>query len=76
MVDESNKIAIKGRLAHLEAQAVESLKKAVDSGKKVVFPNALIAGDAVITHLLYKSGLLKSVPVLAVDTLHLFPESL
>jgi phosphoadenosine phosphosulfate reductase len=48
----------------------------VNSGKKVVFPNALIAGDAVITHLLFKYNLLPKVQVLAVDTLHLFPETL
>jgi phosphoadenosine phosphosulfate reductase len=64
------------RLKHLEEQAIESLKQAVDSGKKVVFPNALIAGDTVITYLLFKAGLLPKVNVLAVDTLHLFPETL
>lgn len=63
------------RLAHLEEQAAESLKKAVASGKKIVFPNALIAGDGVISYLLYKYDLLKDVQVLVVDTLHLFPET-
>eukprot|EP00746_Dinoflagellata_sp_MGD_P161965 gnl/MRDRNA2_/MRDRNA2_89321_c0_seq1.p1 gnl/MRDRNA2_/MRDRNA2_89321_c0~~gnl/MRDRNA2_/MRDRNA2_89321_c0_seq1.p1 ORF type:complete len:556 (+),score=126.53 gnl/MRDRNA2_/MRDRNA2_89321_c0_seq1:91-1668(+) len=64
------------RLAHLEEQAKIALEQAVASGKKVVFPNALIAGDAVITYIMHKFGLLDKIPVLAVDTLHLFPESL
>jgi phosphoadenosine phosphosulfate reductase len=75
-VTDMNAAAKTARLKHLEEQAAESLKLAVASGKKVVFPNALIAGDAVITHLLYKYELLPKVSVLAVDTLHLFPETL
>lgn len=66
------------RLKHLEDQAMDAIKKAVDSGAQVVFPNAMIAGDCVITHLLSRMELLstKKVPVLFVDTLHLFPETL
>jgi len=75
-VTDMNKAAKEMRLKHLEEQAIASLKLAVDSGKQVVFPNALIAGDTVITYLLHKAGLLPKVKVLAVDTLHLFPETL
>lgn len=67
------------RLRHLEEQALYALKKAYESGKKVVFPNALIAGDTVITHLLSRLGYLeadKNIPVLFVNTLHLFEETL
>lgn len=65
-------------MKHLEEQAMDAIKKAVDTNAKVVFPNALIAGDCVITHLLHRMGYLsnKKVPVLFVDTLHLFPETL
>jgi len=75
-VGDMNKVAKEMRLKHLEEQAIQSLKLAVDSGKKVVFPNAMIAGDVVITYLLHKAGLLSKVGVLAVDTLHLFPETM
>jgi phosphoadenosine phosphosulfate reductase len=75
-VADFNTKAKEARLKHLEEQAAESMKQAVASGKKVVFPNALIAGDAVISYILFKYKLLEKVPVLAVDTLHLFPETL
>lgn len=57
---------------------MNAITKAVETGAKVVFPNAMIAGDCVITHLLDRLGYLnnKTVPVLFVDTLHLFPETL
>jgi len=72
-MNEATKIA---RLAHLEEQAKIAMEKAIASGKKVVFPNALIAGDAVITYILHKFGLIDKLKILAVDTLHLFPETL
>eukprot|EP00747_Dinoflagellata_sp_TGD_P065035 gnl/TRDRNA2_/TRDRNA2_154174_c0_seq7.p1 gnl/TRDRNA2_/TRDRNA2_154174_c0~~gnl/TRDRNA2_/TRDRNA2_154174_c0_seq7.p1 ORF type:complete len:530 (+),score=125.44 gnl/TRDRNA2_/TRDRNA2_154174_c0_seq7:81-1670(+) len=75
-VGDLNSAAKVARLKHLEEQAAAALKAAVDSGKKVVFPNALIAGDAVISHILFKYDLLSKVEVLAVDTLHLFPETM
>jgi phosphoadenosine phosphosulfate reductase len=76
VVGDLNSAAKIKRLEYLEQEAITALTAAVESGKKVVFPNALIAGDAVITYLLNKANLLPKVPVLAVDTLHLFPESL
>lgn len=36
----------------------------------------MIAGDVVITHLLSRMNLIKQVPVLVVNTLHLFDETL
>jgi phosphoadenosine phosphosulfate reductase len=44
------------RLAHLEDQAKFALSLAVENHENCVFPNALIAGDCVITHLLGELG--------------------
>ena len=44
------------RLAHLEAQSLEALTLAADNFERAVFPNAMIVGDCVITHLLGKLG--------------------
>merc|ERR1712032_840500 len=43
-----------------------------------VFPNAMIAGDCVITHLLSRLGYLQDgkCKVMVVDTFHLFPETM
>ena len=64
------------RLQHLEEQAMLALELAVENHEYPVFPNAMIAGDCVITHLLHRMGYLESgkVKVMVVDTLHLFPE--
>ncbi|KAJ8599674.1 hypothetical protein CTAYLR_004721 [Chrysophaeum taylorii] len=66
------------RLAHLEAQALESLKIAGENFESAVFPNAMIVGDCVITHLLGKLGYLSSgeVKVMVVDTMHLFDSTM
>merc|ERR1711966_216319 len=66
------------RLKHLEEQAMFSLKIAVENYGNAVFPNALIAGDAVITHLLHRMGYLADgrAKVMVVDTFHLFPETM
>eukprot|EP00959_Pyramimonas_sp_CCMP1952_P344215 7209376-Pyramimonas_sp.AAC.1 len=48
------------RLAHLEEQAMAALKLAVEGFSDPVFPNALIAGDCVITHLLHRLGYLSN----------------
>jgi len=70
--------AKKTRLAHLEAQSIEALKVAVDQFEKPVFPNAMIVGDCVITHLLGKIGALESgkAKVMVVDTYHLFDDTM
>merc|ERR1719454_725954 len=70
--------AKKTRLEHLEKQAMEALQVAVDQFDNVVFPNAMIVGDCVITHLLGKIGALKSgkAKVMVVDTYHLFEDTM
>lgn len=66
------------RLKHLEEQAMFALKIAVENYGNAVFPNALIAGDCVITHLLHRMGYLSTgkAKVMVVDTFHLFPETM
>eukprot|EP00240_Pyramimonas_obovata_P001821 CAMPEP_0118935264 /NCGR_PEP_ID=MMETSP1169-20130426/15291_1 /TAXON_ID=36882 /ORGANISM="Pyramimonas obovata, Strain CCMP722" /LENGTH=458 /DNA_ID=CAMNT_0006878275 /DNA_START=101 /DNA_END=1477 /DNA_ORIENTATION=+ len=66
------------RLQHLEEQAMGALKLAVEGFSDPVFPNALIAGDCVITHLLHRLGYLSNgkCKVMVVDTFHLFPETM
>merc|ERR1719201_2922988 len=66
------------RLKHLEEQAMFALKIAVENYGNAVFPNALIAGDSVITHLLHRMGYLADgrAKVMVVDTFHLFPETM
>jgi len=70
--------AKKSRLEHLEAQAIQSLKVAVDQFEKPVFPNAMIVGDCVITHLLHKIDALKTgkVKIMVVDTFHLLDDTM
>jgi phosphoadenosine phosphosulfate reductase len=55
---------------------MDAIQQAVDSGAQVVFPNALIAGDVVLTHLISRLGLFNKIPILFVNTLHLFEETL
>jgi len=66
------------RLTHLEEQAMFALRIAVENYGNAVFPNAMIAGDCVITHLLHRMGYLSSgkAKVMVVDTFHLFPETM
>ena len=66
------------RLKHLEEQAMFALKIACENYGNAVFPNALIAGDVVITHLLHRMGYLNDgkCKVMVVDTFHLFPETM
>ena len=66
------------RMKHLEEQAMFALKIACENYGNAVFPNALIAGDCVITHLLHRLGYLKDgkCKVMVVDTFHLFPETM
>eukprot|EP00588_Corethron_pennatum_P011665 CAMPEP_0194280730 /NCGR_PEP_ID=MMETSP0169-20130528/18522_1 /TAXON_ID=218684 /ORGANISM="Corethron pennatum, Strain L29A3" /LENGTH=425 /DNA_ID=CAMNT_0039025571 /DNA_START=62 /DNA_END=1342 /DNA_ORIENTATION=- len=66
------------RLKYLEEQAMFALKIAVENYGNAVFPNAMIAGDVVITHLLGRMGYLSSgkCKVMVVDTFHLFPETI
>merc|ERR1719265_2217889 len=66
------------RLKHLEEQALYALKISCENFDHAVFPNAMIAGDVVITHLLSRLGYLKDgkCKVMVVDTFHLFPETM
>jgi len=67
------------RLKHLEEQAMYALKISCENYSNAVFPNAMIAGDVVITHLLHRMGYLKDsskCKIMCVDTFHLFPETM
>jgi len=66
------------RLKYLEEQAMYALKISCDNYGNAVFPNAMIAGDVVITHLLDRLGYLKDgkCKIMVVDTFHLFPETM
>merc|ERR1711966_316109 len=65
------------RLKHLEEQAMFALKTSCENFENPVFPNAMIAGDCVITHLLHRLGYLENgkCKVMVVDTFHLFDET-
>jgi phosphoadenylyl-sulfate reductase (thioredoxin) len=73
-VEESKEM----RLKHLEEQAMFALKIAVENYGNAVFPNAMIAGDVVITDLLGRMGYLSTgqAKIMVVDTFHLFPETM
>ena len=60
-----------------QEQALATLSHAADNYGDVVFPCALITGDVVILDLLNRLGYLSSgrVPVIFIDTFHLFPET-
>lgn len=66
------------RLKYLEDQAMYALKISCENYGNAVFPNAMIAGDVVITHLLDRMGYLKDnkCKIMCVDTFHLFPETM
>ncbi|CAK0787949.1 hypothetical protein CVIRNUC_011171 [Coccomyxa viridis] len=61
----------------LEDSALQALKTAAENFERPAFPCALIAGDVVILNLLDKLGYLSSgkVPVIFIDTFHLFQET-
>jgi len=66
------------RLKHLEEQAMFALKTSCENFENPVFPNAMIAGDCVITDLLGRLGYLEDgkCKIMVVDTFHLFDETL
>jgi len=66
------------RLKYLEEQAMYALKISCENYGNAVFPNAMIAGDVVITHLLHRLGYLQDgkCTIMCVDTFHLFPETM
>jgi len=80
-VFDQEKFNIEGkdmRLKYLEDQAMYALKISCENYGNAVFPNAMIAGDVVITHLLGRMGYLKDdkCKIMCVDTFHLFPETM
>jgi len=76
--ENDNFVGKEMRLKHLEEQAMYALKVSCDNHDNAVFPNAMIAGDSVITHLLHRMGYLKNgkCNIMVVDTFHLFPETI
>jgi len=68
------------RMKYLEEQAMFALKTSCENFDNAVFPNAMIAGDCVITDLLGKLGYLSGddpkCKIMVVDTFHLFDETL
>jgi phosphoadenosine phosphosulfate reductase len=76
-IEEWNTAGRSSRMAHLEAQAMEALEKAVNSFEHPTFPCALIAGDVVILDLLSRIGAFKNpkFKVVFIDTFHLFDET-
>mmetsp|Transcript_23416 Transcript_23416/g.41420 ORF Transcript_23416/g.41420 Transcript_23416/m.41420 type:complete len:462 (-) Transcript_23416:123-1508(-) len=66
------------RISHLEEQAMEALKYAIETREHPVFPCAMIAGDMVILDLLNRLGFVSTgkVQVMFVDTFHLFDETI
>lgn len=80
LLESWNEEGLGSRMEHLEEQALAALRHVVerkDLFPSAVFPCALIAGDVVILHLLYRLGALQSgrVQVVFIDTFHLFPET-
>jgi phosphoadenosine phosphosulfate reductase len=65
------------RIKHLEDQTMWALEHAVENFENPVFPNAMIIGDCVITHLLHRLGFLETgkVQIMCVDTFYLFDET-
>ncbi len=61
----------------MQDSALQALKTAAENFERPTFPCALIAGDVVILNLLDKLGYLSSgkVPVIFIDTFHLFQET-
>merc|ERR1712087_377197 len=76
--EKYNSVGKEMRLKHLEDQAMYALRISCENHNNAVFPNAMIAGDVVITHLLHRMGYLKDgkCKIMVVDTLHLFPETM
>ncbi len=68
---------VHGGRARRQEQAMAVLQAAVDNFERPAFPCALILGDVVILDLLHRLDLLASgrVPIIFVDTFHLFPET-
>jgi len=79
-VDQLNQTAKKERIQALTEQLKHDLMLVRNTFDNPIFTNALIAGDVVILDVLHKCGLLgggeNTIPVVFMDTLHLFNETL
>ncbi|QDZ18571.1 phosphoadenosine-phosphosulfate reductase [Chloropicon primus] len=64
------------RVRALTEQLKTDLLRTVAMFDRPIFTTALIAGDVVLLDVLHKSGLVDHVPVVFMDTLHLFNETL
>ena len=73
---EMNRRLEDARVAYLEHELERTLQRVVETKKNVVFTTALIAGDCVIMDVLSRLGLLQKIPVIFIDTFHLFPETI
>lgn len=76
-IEQWNSEARTQRLAHLEEQALSTLKHTLGSFERPTFPCALIAGDVVLLDLLHRLGAFEmdKFKVVFIDTYHLFPET-
>ena len=59
----------------MEQQLACDLLRAVAVFDKPFMTTAFIAGDMVLLDMLARQGLLSRVPIVFIDTLHLFPET-
>lgn len=64
------------RLSFLEQELFATLKHAVETKSHPLLTTALMPGGNVILDALYRCELLHKVPIVLVDTLHLYPETL
>lgn len=64
------------RVSMLTEQLKKDLLRTAALFQRPIFTTALIAGDVVILDAMYRCGLLDRVPVVFIDTLHLFNETL
>lgn len=71
-----NLVAKKERVDQLTQQLKVDLLRTTALFERPIFTTALIAGDVVILDAMHRCGLLEHIPVVFMDTLHLFNETL
>eukprot|EP00241_Pyramimonas_parkeae_P011020 CAMPEP_0114249808 /NCGR_PEP_ID=MMETSP0058-20121206/14352_1 /TAXON_ID=36894 /ORGANISM="Pyramimonas parkeae, CCMP726" /LENGTH=258 /DNA_ID=CAMNT_0001363403 /DNA_START=215 /DNA_END=991 /DNA_ORIENTATION=- len=72
---ELNKEARATRLEAMEVQLACDLARTGALFRYPMFTTALIAGDMVLLDMLHRQKMLNKIPVVFIDTLHLFPET-
>jgi phosphoadenosine phosphosulfate reductase len=70
-----NEVAKKERTHQLTEQLKVDLLRTASFFERPIFTTALIAGDVVILDVMHRCGLLDHIPVVFMNTLHLFPET-